>query len=123
MAGRIPSDRPHLVGDEPDARFSFANERTFLAWTRVAMALVAGSLAASQLVDFDSELARLVTTLAPLAVALWLPVASYRRWQRNERALRMNEPLPRSSLPRVLALSTTGIALLVGVVVALAEPR
>jgi len=33
------------AGDEPDARFSLANERTFLAWIRTSLALLAGSIA------------------------------------------------------------------------------
>ena len=32
-------------GTEPDARFTFANERTFLAWIRTALALLAGGVA------------------------------------------------------------------------------
>ena len=32
-------------GEEPDPRFSLANERTFLAWIRTAMALLAGGIA------------------------------------------------------------------------------
>ena len=34
----VPSD-PRGVGDEPDYRFTLANERTFLAWIRTALAL------------------------------------------------------------------------------------
>ena len=33
------------VGTEPDARFSLANERTFLAWIRTSLALLAGGVA------------------------------------------------------------------------------
>jgi hypothetical protein len=35
------------AGDEqePDYRFTFANERTFLAWIRTALALIAGGVA------------------------------------------------------------------------------
>jgi len=36
-------------GTEPDARFTFANERTFLAWSRTALALVVAGLAIVQL--------------------------------------------------------------------------
>jgi putative membrane protein len=36
-------------GTEPDARFTFANERTFLAWNRTAVALVVAGLAITQL--------------------------------------------------------------------------
>lgn len=32
-------------GEEPDARFSLANERTFLAWIRTSLALIAGGVA------------------------------------------------------------------------------
>ena len=32
-------------GDEPDPRFTLANERTFLAWVRTALALLAGMVA------------------------------------------------------------------------------
>lgn len=37
-------------GDDPDYRFSLANERTFLAWIRTALALIAGAVAVVQLV-------------------------------------------------------------------------
>ena len=32
-------------GTEPDPRFTLANERTFLAWIRTALALIAGGVA------------------------------------------------------------------------------
>jgi putative membrane protein len=35
---------------EPDYRFTLANERTFLAWIRTALALIAGGVAVVQLV-------------------------------------------------------------------------
>ena len=38
-------------GDEPDYRFTLANERTFLAWVRTALGLLAGGVAVRQLVD------------------------------------------------------------------------
>ena len=37
--------RVYGVGTEPDARFSLANERTFLAWIRTALALIAAGVA------------------------------------------------------------------------------
>jgi putative membrane protein len=54
-------DRPSSPPDEgtdPDPRFSFANERTFLAWSRTALALIAGGLAVSQLLKVGSDVAR-----------------------------------------------------------------
>ena len=40
--------RAASVGSQPDYRFSLANERTFLAWLRTGLALIAGGLAAAQ---------------------------------------------------------------------------
>jgi putative membrane protein len=50
-----PADQerqPEPTGDEqePDFRFTLANERTFLAWIRTALALIAGGVAVAQLV-------------------------------------------------------------------------
>jgi len=42
------------VGEEPDVRFTLANERTYLAWIRTSLALIGGGLAAIQLIDFQS---------------------------------------------------------------------
>jgi putative membrane protein len=45
-------DRSYAPGisssSDPDYRFSLANERTFLAWIRTALALVAGGVAAAK---------------------------------------------------------------------------
>jgi putative membrane protein len=101
------------VGRDPDPRFTLANERTFLAWNRTAIALIGGGLAAGQLLDFDSRVARLAVALPPIALGLILALTSYGRWEANERALRLDEPLPGSGPPWLLA---AGIAL-VGVVV------
>jgi putative membrane protein len=107
--------RPELdeVGREPDPRFTMANERTFLAWNRTALALIGGGLAAGQLLDFSSQTARLAVALPPIVLGLALALSSYRRWQDNQRALRLGEPLPGAGPPWILAV---GIGL-VGVVV------
>ncbi|WP_283215114.1 DUF202 domain-containing protein [Pseudofrankia sp. DC12] len=51
-AGRTGGGKPpvHTVGTDPDYRFSLANERTFLAWIRTALALLAGGIAVVQIV-------------------------------------------------------------------------
>lgn len=107
------------VGEQPDYRFSLANERTFLAWIRTALALDAGGLAAFQLLpDLTVPLAR--ETISLLLVLLGTAVAgsSFRRWMRNERALRTDTPLPPSRLPLLLAagvvvVSAAAVVLLV----------
>lgn len=96
------------VGSEPDPRFSFANERTFLAWNRTGLALVGGGLVVHQFVTSASPLVRGV--LATLLIALGCAVAgaAYGHWHRSEAALRLGQPLPHSSLLRLLSI---GVAL------------
>jgi putative membrane protein len=111
--------RPPLrdVGEDPDPRFTFANERTFLAWNRTALALIGGGLAAGQLLDFDSEFVRLLVALPPIALGGVLAVTSYRRWDENERAMRLGEPLPAIGPPRFVPPAIAALAIVIGVLV------
>jgi putative membrane protein len=111
--------RPDLrdVGEEPDPRFTLANERTFLAWNRTALALIGGGLAAGQLLEFDSELVRLLVALPPIALGGVLALTSYRRWEANERAMRLREPLPVIGPPRFVPPAIAALAVLVAVLV------
>lgn len=103
------------VGEEPDPRFSFANERTFLAWIRTALALLAGGAAVDALDLPMSEAVQ--TALAGILVLLGLlcAVASWVRWARAERAMRTAEPLPSMGLaaPLVVGIVLIGILLIV----------
>jgi putative membrane protein len=113
----------HEVGDEPDVRFTYANERTFLAWNRTALALIATGVAATQLLPaLDIEFGRRLLGLPLIAMGALLAVASYRRWDANERAMRLGEPLPASPLPRLLALGIGVIAVLAIVIASIATP-
>jgi putative membrane protein len=105
------------VGEDPDPRFTFANERTFLAWNRTALALIGGGLAAGQLLDFDSEVVRLLISLPPIALGGVLAVTSYRRWEANERAMRLREPLPVIGPPRFVPPAIALLALVIAVLV------
>nr|WP_294696540.1 DUF202 domain-containing protein [uncultured Friedmanniella sp.] len=93
------------VGSEPDPRFTFANERTFLAWIRTALGFVAAGVALAAIsrlggvLDIEVRVAALLLVLAGLVSA----VGSWTRWFRNERALRLNQPLPSS--PLLLAIT------------------
>jgi putative membrane protein len=113
--------RPPLreVGEDPDPRLTFANERTFLAWNRTALALIGGGLAAAQLLSFDSPAVRLVVGLAPVLLGALLAATSYRRWEANERAMRLREPLPSSSPPRWLSIALVALAVVVALLVVL----
>jgi putative membrane protein len=101
------------VGEEPDPRFTFANERTFLAWNRTALALIAAGAAAAAFLR-SSLAARLVVALPLVVLGSALAVLSYRRWQRNEIALRLREPLPTSRLPVVLSAVVAVMAIVIG---------
>ena len=105
----FPGD-PRSVGDDPDYRFTLANERTFLAWIRTALALTAGGLATvAVLDDFPGEDALGVMLLA---IGFLTAAASYRRWALNERAMRLDQPLPHSRLPLLIAIAVSIVALI-----------
>lgn len=96
---------------EPDVRFTYANERTFLAWNRTALALIATGVAATQLLPrFDIEFGRRLLGLPLIALGAVVALTSYRSWQRNEAAMRHAQPLPQSPMPLVLAVGIGVIA-------------
>jgi putative membrane protein len=99
-------------GTEPDARFTFANERTFLAWNRTALGLVVGGLAIAQLLPPFPGVpwGRHLLAVPLISLGAIVSVAAYREWRRNQRALRLSQPLPHSQLPRILVVSTGVIA-------------
>lgn len=103
----------YATGEEPDPRFSLANERTFLAWTRTALALIAGGVALEVLgLDLHPGFrlaASLVLIVAGTAVA---PLAWW-EWMRTERALRRSKPLPGAISAVILGVVVLAVGLLV----------
>ena len=103
-------------GNDPDYRFSLANERTFLAWIRTSLAILAGAIVMHQL-GLDIGPAWISRTLsgglALLAGALG--IGAYVRWRDNEIAMRHSHSLPHSVLIPMLAISAgvLGIASLI----------
>jgi putative membrane protein len=97
---------------EPDYRFTFANERTFLAWQRTALGLLAAAVALVQLVP---ELAipgsRRLLGVGLAVLATVTSLMGLLRWQQADRAMRRGDPLPRHPSPVYLAigLSLVGI--------------
>jgi putative membrane protein len=98
------------IGREPDPRLTFANERTFLAWARTGLALIGGGLAAAQVLHFGLGGAHLLVAVPAIALGGLIGIASYVRWQVNERAMRLGEPLGYSPLIRILALGVAALA-------------
>ncbi|WBB70550.1 DUF202 domain-containing protein [Micromonospora sp. WMMD812] len=106
------------VGSTPDYRFSLANERTFLAWLRTGLALVAGGLAAAQfLPPLPLRHLREAIAIALLVLGGAVAVRAVDHWARTERAIRLGEELPASRFPAVLALAVGLGALLLVVAV------
>ncbi len=105
---------------EPDYRFTLANERTFLAWQRTALGLLAAAVALVQLVPeltvpgARRALGVLLATLAILTSGMGLL-----RWRQADRAMRCGLPLPRHPTPGYLALGLSLVGIIaLGLVIA-----
>jgi len=120
MMGWWRRERPtplHQVGTEPDPRFTYANERTFLAWNRTSLALIAAGLAVTSLLPaFHLDYGRRIIGVPLIAFGALLSLTSYRRWENNERAMRLQQPLPPSRLPLILAVGIALASLLAAIV-------
>jgi putative membrane protein len=112
-------DALRRVGHTPDYRFSLANERTFLAWVRTGLALVAGGLVVAQfLPDLWLTHLREVLAVAVMLLGAMVSLRAFNHWLRCERAIRLDRDLPQSRFPLLLALAVaTGAVLLVVVVI------
>ncbi|WP_030193075.1 YidH family protein [Streptomyces sp. NRRL S-87] len=98
-------------GGTPDYRFSLANERTFLAWLRTALALVGGGFAVYQFLPDLRWGVRVGMAVALLVVGAACAMRAVNHWIRCERAMRRGEDLPVSHFPVVLSLGVGLVAL------------
>jgi putative membrane protein len=112
-------------GAEPDARFTFANERTFLAWSRTALALIVAGLGVVQLLPPFPGVpwGRHVLGVPLIAFGAIVAIAAYREWVRNQWALRHGKPMPVSVLPKLLAIVVAIMAVISAVVVLVSAAR
>jgi putative membrane protein len=101
-----PDSHPAEDGTEPDPRFTFANERTFLAWSRTALALVVAGLGIIQLLPPFPGVpwGRHVLGVPLIVFGAIVAVTAYSEWGRAQRAMRHGQPLPRSVMPKLLAV-------------------
>lgn len=106
-------------GSDPDPRFTLANERTFLAWIRTALGVIAAAVALEAFAG-DVLVPGLRTAFACvlLVVAAILAVAAVVRWLGVERAMRSGSALPLPWAAFLLAglLAFAGIGLAVAIV-------
>lgn len=107
------------AGSEPDYRFTLANERTFLAWARTAIGLLAAGVAVRQLVEpFDVEGGRTALALLGIATSAVLVVGAYVRWVNVQQAVRRGEPLPPARLVPIAAAAVVLLAVVAFIMVA-----
>ncbi|PQZ86980.1 hypothetical protein CQ018_18255 [Arthrobacter sp. MYb227] len=109
-------------GKEPDARFTLANERTFLAWIRTALAFLAGGIALEAFA-VDSFPTSFRTGIAVLLVVIGMLISlgAAVHWRRIEMSMRLNKPLP---IPLIIPILGFGGAVAAAVVaVLIAIPR
>jgi len=102
-------------GEEPDPRFTLANERTFLAWIRTALAFIAGGIALEAFGTAIADPWRTVLSLFIVIIGLLLSLGATVRWLRVEASMRHGRPLP---LPLLAPLLGLGGAIAAAVVVA-----
>ncbi len=107
-------------GTEPDARFTLANERTFLAWIRTALTLVAAGVGVEALGQTLQPYLRVASAIALIVTGSACAVMAWVGWVRVERALRLGQPLPNSMmrLPLVIGLTGCSVLLILSIVLA-----
>ncbi|MFJ8922600.1 putative membrane protein [Streptomyces sp. LamerLS-316] len=110
-------ERIREEGDTPDYRFSLANERTFLAWIRTALALIGGGFAVDQFLPGLAWGVRAGLALGLLAAGVLCALRAVNHWVRCERAMRRGEDLPVSHFPALLSLVVAVVAVAMVVVV------
>jgi putative membrane protein len=101
------------VGSDPDPRFTLANERTFLAWIRTSLALIAGGVAIDAVALPLPGWVRVATSIVLLVLGLAVPVLAWVSWAATERALRLGSSLPGSVMTLPLATGVLVVAALV----------
>ena len=100
-------------GVEPDYRFTLANERTFLAWERTALGLLAAAVAVVQLVpELSIAGARHVLGAVLALLAILTAGMGILRWEQVDRAMRRGLPFPRHPTPVYLGIGLVVVGLL-----------
>lgn len=91
---------------EPGVQTTLANERTYLAWLRTSLGLVAAGIAVVRLLPpFGFPGARQITGLVLVAVGVYVAATAHRRWRKIEEAVRLGRPIPPPTVAWVMAVT------------------
>ena len=105
-------------GREPDYRFSLANERTFLAWIRTALAVLAGGILLHQFgPELQSPALLLGISTCLMVLAAFLSGAAYYHWKGNEISMRHDKPLPGNFVVSFLSIAMSCVAAVLAILV------
>jgi inner membrane protein YidH len=111
--------RVYAAGSEPDPRFTFANERTFLAWIRTGLGFLAAGVAIAAVARWTARLGPEIrlTSAVLIIFGIVCGISAFRRWMSNERAMRLNKPLPSSPLLLVITAIVAAVGLVALIIV------
>ena len=102
-----------VTEQEPDYRFTLANERTFLAWQRTSLGLLAAAVALVQLVpELAVPGARRVLGVGLATLAICTSGIGLQRWRQADHAMRRGLPLPKHPTPGLLAIGLIVLGLI-----------
>jgi putative membrane protein len=91
-------------GRRPDTQAELANERTYLAWLRTGLALVALGVAAERVLPAEGIIwARQLVGITLILAGVLTAGLARSRWQAVDRAVRTGRPIPRPILGYVVA--------------------
>ncbi|ENW30223.1 DUF202 domain-containing protein [Acinetobacter indicus] len=92
-------------GEDPDPRFTLANERTFLAWNRTALAILVGAIAFITLNNgIIEEVIANHIFISLILLSILLSISAIFRWFRVEYALRTKQSLPYPFMAPILSI-------------------
>lgn len=107
-------------GEAPDYRFSLANERTYLAWIRTALALLAAAIGIDQLTpDLATQAVRVTISSFLCICSGLLAVIAYHRWAANETSMREKKELKYTSFIKIISTVVFCLTLVIIMVIAL----
>jgi putative membrane protein len=93
-----------------------ANERTYLAWIRTSLGLIAGGVALDQFVASEKgSVVVAIIAFAVIALGAVVAVIGIIEWNRTNIAMDGGSPIPRSRVTPLLGVAVAIVAVAIGV--------